>query len=175
MGCRCSHGTCHRARADPSSSISTAMAVISGIAPGVCAALLARDGIMPNRLVLYGESLGSGVAVYLASQREIGALILEASFTSVAEIAQYHYSFVPASLLLWDRFDSFSRIGNVKAPILLLHGDRDRVVPVRFGRALFEAAPEPKKFWFSPEAGHEDLARFGALDAVAAFLERHLG
>jgi fermentation-respiration switch protein FrsA (DUF1100 family) len=136
---------------------------------------LARDGIMPNRLVLYGESLGSGVAVYLAAQREIGALILEAPFTSVAEVAQYHYSFVPASLLLWDRFDSFSRIGNVKAPILLLHGDRDRVVPVRFGRALFEAAPKPKTFWFSPEAGHEDLARFGALDAVAAFLERHLG
>jgi fermentation-respiration switch protein FrsA (DUF1100 family) len=93
----------------------------------------------------------------------------------VAEIAQYHYSFVPASLLLRDRFDSLSRIGNVKAPILLLHGDRDRVVPVRFGRALFEAAPEPKMFWFSPGAGHEDLARFGALEAVAAFLERHLG
>jgi uncharacterized protein len=57
----------------------------------------------------------------------------------------------------------------------LLHGDRDRVVPVRFGRALFEAAPEPKKFWFSPEAGHEDLARFGALEAVAAFLDKRLG
>ena len=136
---------------------------------------LLRDGITPNGLVLYGESLGSGVAVYQAAQREIGALILEAPFTSVAEIAQYHYSFVPASLLLRDRFDSLSRIGNVKAPILLLHGDRDRVVPVRFGRALFEAASEPKVFWFSPEAGHEDLARFGALDAVAAFLERHLG
>ena len=137
---------------------------------------LARDGITPNRLVLYGESLGSGVAVYLAAQREIGALILEAPFNSVAEVAQYHYSFVPASLLLRDRFDSISRIGNVKAPILLLHGDRDRVVPVRFGRALFDAAPEPKTFWFSPEAGHEDLARFGALDAVAAFLDkRHLG
>jgi uncharacterized protein len=136
---------------------------------------LLRDGITPNRLVLYGESLGSGVAVYQAAQREIGALILEAPFTSVAEIAQYHYSFVPASLLLRDRFDSLSRIGNVKAPILLLHGDRDRVVPVRFGRALFEAASEPKVFWFSPEAGHENLARFGALEAVAAFLERHLG
>jgi uncharacterized protein len=136
---------------------------------------LQRDGIRPSRLALYGESLGSGVAVYLAAQREIGALILEAPFTSVAEVAQYHYSFVPAALLLQDRFDSMSRIGNVKAPILILHGDRDRVVPVRFGRALFDAAPEPKQFWFSPQAGHEDLARFGALDAAVAFVEREVG
>jgi len=136
---------------------------------------LEHQGVAPNRLVLYGESLGSGVAVYLASQREIGALILEAPFTSAAEVAQYHYSFVPASVLLRDRFDSISRIGYVKAPILLLHGERDRVVPIRFGRALFDAAPEPKKFWFAPEAGHEDLARFGALEAVVTFLDRHIG
>ena len=138
-------------------------------------AFLEREGVAPNRLVLYGESLGSGVAVGLAAKRDVAGVILEAPFTSVAEVAQYHYSFVPAFLLLRDRFDSISRIGYVKAPILLLHGDRDRVVPVRFGRALFDAAPEPKKFWFSPEAGHEDLARFGALDAVAAFLDKRLG
>jgi fermentation-respiration switch protein FrsA (DUF1100 family) len=135
---------------------------------------LAREGIMPNRLVLYGESLGSGVAVHLAARREIAGLILEAPFTSVAEIAQYHYSFVPASVLVRDRFDSLSAIGKVKAPILVLHGDRDTVVPARFGRALFDAAPQPKDGWFSPEAGHEDLARFGALDAVVCFLERRI-
>ena len=136
---------------------------------------LARDRNMPNRLVLYGESLGSGVAVYLAAQREIGALILEAPPTSVAEVAQYHYSFVPASVLVQDRFDALSGVGKVRAPILVLHGGRDKVVPVRFGRALFDAAPEPKELWFAPGAGHEDLDRFGALDAVVAFLGRRIG
>jgi fermentation-respiration switch protein FrsA (DUF1100 family) len=136
---------------------------------------LAGEGISPNRLVLYGESLGSGVAVTLAAQRDLAGLILEAPFTSVAEIAQHHYPFVPASALVRDRFDSVAKIGNVRAPILILHGERDTVVPIRFGRALFEAAPRPKELWRSQEAGHENLMRFGGFDAVLRFLERRVG
>lgn len=146
----------------------------SGLCADGAAALdfLAGEGVSPNRLVLYGESLGSGVAVSLAAQREIAGLVLEAPFTSVAEVAQHHYSFVPASTLVRDRFDALAKIGNVRAPILVLHGERDRVVPIRFGRALFDAAPQPKEFWVSQEAGHENLMRFGALDPVLQFLER---
>jgi fermentation-respiration switch protein FrsA (DUF1100 family) len=136
---------------------------------------LGSDGIAPNRLVIYGESLGSGVAVPLAAQREVSSLILEAPFTSVAEVAQYHYSVIPASALVRDRFDSLSKIGGVRAPILVLLGERDRVVPLRFGRALFEAAPEPKELWLSREAGHEDLVRYGAFEAVLDFLQRRVG
>lgn len=136
---------------------------------------LASCGIPSNRIVLYGESLGSGVAVPLAAQRDVAALILEAPFTSVAELAQYHYSFIPASVMVWDRFDSLLWIGKVKAPILVLHGERDRVVPIRFGRVLFAAAPEPKELWVAKEAGHETVAQFGALEAVRSFLERRLG
>jgi uncharacterized protein len=138
-------------------------------------AFLDREGVAANRLVLYGESLGSGVAVALAVQHEIGALILEAPPTSVAEVAQCHFPYVPASRMVIDRFDSLSRIGKVKAPLLVLHGERDRVVPVRFGRALLNAALEPKEGWFAPEAGHEDLARYGSLDVVIAFIERRYG
>jgi hypothetical protein len=138
-------------------------------------AFLEREGVAPNRLVLYGESLGSGVAVQLATQHDIAALILEAPPTSVAEVAQCHFPYVPATRLVTDRFDSLSRIGKVRAPILVLHGENDRVVPIRFGRALFNAAPEPKEGWFVPDAGHEDLARYGALDAVVSFIERRLG
>jgi hypothetical protein len=138
-------------------------------------AFLEREGVAPNRLVLYGESLGSGVAVQLAAQHDIAALILEAPPTSVAEVAQCHFPYVPAARLVTDRFDSLSRIGKVRAPILVLHGENDRVVPIRFGRALFNAAPEPKEGWFVPDAGHEDLARYGALDAVVCFIERRLG
>ena len=136
---------------------------------------LANDGIRPDRLVLYGESLGSGVAVALAAQRDVAALILEAPFTSVAEVAQYHYSFMPAAAMVWDRFDSLSRIANIRAPILFLHGERDRVVPIRFGRALFDAAPQPKELWVARDGGHETLAQFGALEAVLSFLERWIG
>jgi len=138
-------------------------------------AFLDREGVAPNRLVLYGESLGSGVAVALAVEHDIAALVLEAPPTSVAEVAQCHFPYVPASRMVIDRFDSLSRIGRVKAPILVLHGERDRVVPVRYGRALLAAAPEPKEGWFAPEAGHEDLARYGSLDVVVAFIDRHLG
>jgi fermentation-respiration switch protein FrsA (DUF1100 family) len=137
-------------------------------------AFLEREAVSPSRLVLYGESLGSGVAVELAARHAAGALILEAPPTSVAEVAQCHFPYVPAARLVTDRFDSLSRIGGVKAPILILHGERDRVVPVRFGRALYNAAPEPKEAWFAPEGGHEDLARYGAIAAAIAFIERHL-
>ena len=133
---------------------------------------LDREGVAPNRLVLYGESLGSGVAVALAVQHDIAALVLEAPFTSVAEVAQCHFPYVPASRMVTDRFDSLSRIGNVKAPILVLHGERDRVVPLRFGHALFDAASEPKEFWTAPAAGHENLTQYGAFEAVADFLNR---
>ena len=136
---------------------------------------LRHEGITSNRLVLYGESLGSGVAVRLAAQNEVAELILEAPPTSVAEVAQCHFPYVPASRLVVDRFDSMSRIGEVRAPILVMHGERDRVVPVRYGRALFNAAPEPKEGWFAPEAGHENLASYGGLDVAIAFIERRLG
>jgi fermentation-respiration switch protein FrsA (DUF1100 family) len=136
---------------------------------------LSQDGIPASRLVIYGESLGSGVAAHMAAERELAALILEAPFTRLADAASYHYSFVPVSVLLRDRFDSLSAIGKIRAPILILHGERDRVIPVRFGRALLAAAPEPKEGWFSPDAGHEDLARFGALDAVFDFIARRVG
>jgi uncharacterized protein len=149
----------------------------SGLVADGAAALdfLGGEGIAPNRLVIYGESLGSGVALLLAAQQEVAGLILEAPFTSVAEVAQYHYSFIPAAALVRDRFDSLARIGDVKAPILVLHGARDQVVPLRFGRALFDAAPEPKELWISREAGHEDLVRYGAFEAVLDFLQRRVG
>jgi fermentation-respiration switch protein FrsA (DUF1100 family) len=132
------------------------------------------QGVQDGRLVLFGESLGSGVAVPAAAGREIGALVLEAPFTSIVDAAQYHYPFAPAALLVSDRYDSLSRIGEVKAPILMLHGARDGVVPASLGEALFAAAPEPKQRWVAPHAGHEGLDRHGALDVVIAFIDRHL-
>jgi fermentation-respiration switch protein FrsA (DUF1100 family) len=131
-------------------------------------------GIPRNRLVIYGESLGTGVAVQLAARNRVAAVILESPYTSIAAAAQYHYPFIPAVLLVWDRFDSLSRIRAVEAPVLVMHGEADRIVPVRFGRALFAAASEPKEGWFVPGAGHDDLAAFGGLDTAIAFVRHHL-
>jgi hypothetical protein len=134
---------------------------------------LTAQGIAADRLVLWGESLGSAVAVDLASRRPVAAIVLEAPFTSIAALAQRHYPFVPAARLVRDRFDAAARIARIAAPLLVLHGGRDRIVPLRYGRRLFSAAPQPKEAWFAPLAGHDDLAAWGALDAAFDFIERH--
>jgi uncharacterized protein len=133
---------------------------------------LANQGIRAERTVLYGESLGSGVAVQMASERPVAAVVLEAPYDSVAAVARRHYAFVPVNVLLKDRFDSIARINAVQAPILLMHGERDAIVPVDSGRRLFAAANEPKEIWTAPDAGHNDLALYGALDVAVDFVRR---
>jgi uncharacterized protein len=135
---------------------------------------LAACDVSSDDIVLWGESLGSGVAVHLAATREIGGVVLEAPFISVAACAQRHYPFVPAAWLVHDRFDSLSRIAQVTAPLLILHGERDMVVPVHHGRALLTAATAPSEGWFAPAASHENLAEHGALDVAMSFIERRV-
>lgn len=129
-------------------------------------------GVTPRRIVLYGESLGTGVAVALAAGREIGGLILESPFSSVADVAQSRYWFALARWLVRDTYDSVARIGRVEAPILLFHGDADTTIPVRFARKLFAAAPEPKEGHFLPGGTHVDLWDRGAGRLVLDFLAR---
>jgi len=131
-------------------------------------------GIAPERLVLYGESLGTGIAVALAGERNVGALVLETPYSTLAEVAQSHYWYVPAKWLVRDRYDSMTRIGKVRAPILLLHGDADVTIPIRFAKRLFEAAPEPKESRFFPGGGHTDLYDHGAARLVVDFIERRV-
>lgn len=140
-----------------------------------CAALdfVLRQGVTPDRVVLYGESLGSGVAVRLAAERRVAALVLEAPFTSAADVGASAYPFLPVRLLMLDRFDSLSRIGAIGAPLLVLHGERDATVPVAHGRRVLAAARAPKAGLFYAEAGHSDLHDFGIAEEVMAFLARH--
>ena len=134
---------------------------------------LASQGVEPGRVVLFGESLGTSVAVRMASERPVALLVLESPYTSIAAVAKRHYPFLPVDLLLRDRFDALSRIAAVRAPLLVLQGGRDQVVPPQSGRELFAAAPEPKEIWVAPEGGHNDLADFGALDKAVDFIRRH--
>lgn len=132
---------------------------------------LEGQGVAGDRLVVYGESLGSGVAVQMAAEREVAGVVLEAPFSSVTDIAQSRYRILPARWLLHDRFDSAAKIAGINAPLLLVHGDRDFTVPIRFGRRLFAAAVEPKRAVYIPGAGHDDLYDHGMADLVLTFLE----
>jgi len=122
------------------------------------------------RIALWGESLGTGVAVALAAERPVARVVLEAPFTSAVDIAALHYPFVPVRLLMKDQFHSDERIGRIAAPLLILHGARDQVVPIAFGERLFALAREPKRFIRYPDGEHEGLEQFGALNAVQTFL-----
>ena len=125
----------------------------------------------PARIVLWGESLGTGVAVALAAEREIGGIILDAPFTSAADIGAAAYPFVPVRWFIKDSFRSDERIGRVRAPVLVLHGEQDPIVPIRFGEKLFELANAPKRMVRFSLGGHVDLDDHGAPDAVRAFLD----
>ena len=123
-----------------------------------------------RRIVLFGESLGAAVAVALAERREIGALILDAPFTSAADVGAAAYPFAPVRWLIKDRWPSDTRIGRVQAPLLVLHGERDRVVPISLGERLFALAREPKRMARFPQGGHVDLDDHGAAEVVKEFL-----
>lgn len=124
----------------------------------------------PERIVLWGESLGTAVAIAVAAERPVARIILESPFTSAADIAASTYFFVPVRLLMKDQFHSDERIGRVTAPILVMHGDRDDVVPIRFGERLYALIRSPKRFVRLSGANHNDHDQFGAMEAVRSFL-----
>jgi uncharacterized protein len=124
----------------------------------------------PARIVLWGESLGTAVAIALAVGHKVGGLILDAPFTSAADVGAAAYPLVPVRWLIKDPFHSDRRVAQVKAPILVLHGARDRVVPIRFGERLFALAHEPKRMVRFPTGNHVDLDDHGAVDVVRKYL-----
>jgi hypothetical protein len=123
-----------------------------------------------KRIVLWGESLGTAVATALAADRDVGALILDAPFTSAVDVGAAAYPFVPVRWFMKDTFHSDERIVRLDAPLLVLHGEQDRIVPIAFGERLFKLAPEPKRMVRFPLGGHVNLDDFGAANVVKAFL-----
>lgn len=121
-------------------------------------------------LVLYGESIGSGTATHLARQYDIKALILETPFDSLLNVAATKYFFVPVRLLLKDRFLNSDKIHQINAPLLILHGKNDRVIPFSSAEALFDKALEPKEFISFPQANHNNLYTFDAHQHILNFL-----
>ena len=131
-------------------------------------------GIAASRLVIYGHSLGSAVAVELASTVEAGGLIVEGGFTSVPDLGAEIYPWLPVRALARNRFASVDRIGRIRMPILCIHGRDDTTIPIAQGRRLFAAAPEPKAF-LEVAGGHDDAYEIGRVEyeaGIRRFLER---
>jgi len=122
----------------------------------------------PKSIILYGESLGSGIAARIATERPVAGLILDAPYTSIVELAAQVYPYLPVRHLLSDRYETDKVIAQVKVPVLILHGERDPVIPVAMGRELARLANEPKRLVTFRNGGHSDLYINGndALDAV---------
>lgn len=133
---------------------------------------LRRQGIPAERIVVVGESLGTGVAVQLAATNPVGAVVLEAPYSAAVDIARAAYPWLPVGLLMKDQFRSRDHIAAVRAPILILHGEADRVIPQGFGRRLFEAAQDPKTFLSLGPVGHEALFDPATWAAGAEFIDR---
>lgn len=134
--------------------------------------LVERRRVPPERLVLFGESLGSAVSLDLALAHPAAALILEAPFTSVPAMARTTI-FFPLAPFVRTRYDNLEKVGRLRMPLLVLQGDHDEVVPFAQGRRLFEAAPGPKRFFAIPGAGHNDTFLVGGdayWQAIADFL-----
>jgi alpha-beta hydrolase superfamily lysophospholipase len=123
-----------------------------------------------SQIVVWGESLGTGLAVAVAAEKPVGRVILEAPFTSAAAVAAERYWYMPVRLLMKDQFRSDERIGGVKAPVLILHGARDHVVPFAMGERMFELTTARKHIVRFLDGDHEDLDAQGALHAVGRFL-----
>ena len=124
-----------------------------------------------SKVVIYGESLGSGIAVELAQYSQFAALILEAPFTCMADVASHHYGIFPVNLLILDKYESINKLQNVTSKLLIIHGKRDRTVPFTQGRQLFESATGNKTFYEFAEARHNDLYEYGAAKRIINFLD----
>jgi fermentation-respiration switch protein FrsA (DUF1100 family) len=134
--------------------------------------LMAR-GLAATQLVLYGESLGTGVVTQLATEIEdLRAVVLEAPFTRLPDLAPAYLPPGLAQAVMMDRYDSLSKIAAVSAPLLIVHGEHDGLVPVAMGRQLLAAAPGRKQGVFLREAGHNNIWENGGAEAVLDFLER---
>jgi fermentation-respiration switch protein FrsA (DUF1100 family) len=131
-------------------------------------------GVHRESIVLYGQSLGSGVATKMAAERNFGALILEAPYTSTVDVAAHRFPVIPVGWLMEDRFDSLARIAAIDEPLLVMHGDADFVIPQSQARRLYAAANEPKQAFWPSGVGHNDLFDSGGFATARDFIERQI-
>lgn len=132
---------------------------------------LIAEGVRPEEIVLYGESLGSGVAVQLAAARPVAGVVLDAPYTSIVDVAAGAYPYLPVRPFLFDRYETLHHLPKVDAPLLVVHGEADEVIPVAMGRAVYAAAKGPKEIVTFPGAGHSDHHLFGSGEEILRWID----
>ncbi|WP_244534529.1 alpha/beta hydrolase [Hyphomicrobium sp. CS1GBMeth3] len=146
-------------------------------AANVADALLAYDtlvasGVEADDIVIYGESLGTGVAVQVAGARPAQGLVLDAPYTSMVDLAALHHPLIPGRWFMTDRYETRRHILKVTMPLLVLHGERDWIVPIEMGREIYALAPGPKTLKTFAQAGHDDHYKFGSYEALYTWFDR---
>ncbi len=125
---------------------------------------LTKQNINDDQIIIYGESLGTGVSIEVAQNKKFAGIILESPFTSMVDAGKFYYPYLPVSLLLKDRYETIKKLKNINIPILIMHGKKDRIVPFHMGKKVFEKANEPKFSYFPDNDDHmmdynEDLLK----------------
>ncbi len=134
---------------------------------------LNKKKINNNQIILYGESLGTGVAIEMAKNRNFNSVILESPFTSIENSAKIYYPYLPVKLLLKDKYDSISKIKMVNSPVLIMHGKKDDVVPFSMGQKLFEEANNPKHSYFTSSDDHMMEFNSELLNEIKNFIKKY--
>ena len=132
---------------------------------------LIDKGVKEENIVIYGESLGTGVATHLSQNKNFAGIILETPFTSMVDAAKNFYPYIPVSLLLKDKFDNKSKIRNINIPVLIMHGEVDQIVPYAMGKKMYEIANEPKFSYFTKHDNHMMEFDEKLLKALNSFLK----
>ena len=133
---------------------------------------LNNQGVISKNIILYGESLGTGVATELGTSNVFGGIILESPFTSIANAAKIYYPYLPVGIILKDRYDSISKIKNINTPIFIMHGKMDNIVPQQMGLELFEKANNPKYSYFPEDDDHMMNYNKQLLNEIKLFINK---
>ena len=133
-------------------------------------AWLKSKNIKERNIIIYGESLGTAVAVEIAQNRNFAGIILESPFTSMTDVGKNKYPFLPIKLLLKDKYESDKKIKNINIPILIMHGKVDKIVPFNMGRKMYELSNKPKYFYFSDYDNHMMEYNKKLLNSLKSFI-----
>ena len=133
---------------------------------------LNNQGVISKNIILYGESLGTGVATELGTSNAFGGIILESPFTSIANTAKIYYPYLPVNIILKDRYDSIGKIKNINIPIFIMHGKMDNIVPQQMGLELFEKANNPKYSYFPEDDDHMMNYNKQLLNEIKLFINK---
>ena len=132
---------------------------------------ITNQGVKEEDIILYGESLGTGIATEIAQNKNFAGVILETPFTSMINAAKEFYPYIPVNLLLKDRFENFKKIKNINSPILIMHGEQDTIVPFKMGKKMYQLANEPKYFYSTKHDDHMMVYDEPMINTLKSFIK----